>query len=291
MSGGGGGNTSTTVQKADPWAGAQPYLKDVYARAQRAANNTSTTPYSGNFTTQANGIQGSVVGDLLGLSQSAGMNGTNMNDLANKTINGDFLTGAPLQASLEANMRPIAERARDIMLPAVSSQAQSQGAYGGSRHALMQRYAFGDTERAIADATAKTLGENYGRERQYQTFGAPGLLQAGVQQLMMPTQLKGQAGDLQYSIDNLLTQNNLQKFEDSINAPWRAVNPYAAVLGGVGMPGGSSTSESTAPSGSRAAGMATGAMGGATMGLMATGGNPIGAIIGALLGGGLGMIR
>ena len=31
MNSGGGGNT-TTVQKADPWEGQQPYLKDIYAQ-------------------------------------------------------------------------------------------------------------------------------------------------------------------------------------------------------------------------------------------------------------------
>lgn len=35
---GGGGNT-TTVQNADPWSGAQPYLRDVMARGQQWANN------------------------------------------------------------------------------------------------------------------------------------------------------------------------------------------------------------------------------------------------------------
>lgn len=31
----GGGGTNTTTQKSDPWAGQQPYLKDVFAEAQR----------------------------------------------------------------------------------------------------------------------------------------------------------------------------------------------------------------------------------------------------------------
>ena len=35
MSKGGGGGTTTQVQKADPWAGQQPYLTDVYRQAQQ----------------------------------------------------------------------------------------------------------------------------------------------------------------------------------------------------------------------------------------------------------------
>lgn len=40
MSGGGGGNT-TTVQKADPWSGQQPYLQDLYAQYQNLYKNTA----------------------------------------------------------------------------------------------------------------------------------------------------------------------------------------------------------------------------------------------------------
>jgi hypothetical protein len=29
-----GGSSTNTVQKADPWSGAQPYLTDIFARAK-----------------------------------------------------------------------------------------------------------------------------------------------------------------------------------------------------------------------------------------------------------------
>lgn len=299
MSGGGGG-TSTTVQKADPWWGAQPYLQDVYSMSQHAAKNTSTDPYGGNFVTQANDTQKGLVDKLMGLSGSAQANDTSAYNLAKGTASGDYLMNPALPASLDAQMRPVAEKARDIMLPAISSQAQSQGAYGGSRHALAQRYAFKDTQQAIADSTAKQVADNYGRERQIQTYGTPGLIQAANAQMMLPTQLQGQAGDLAYSIEDLKTQQQLRAFEDELNRYWRRVNPYVAALGGIGTPGGTTNSSTTGAGGSQAAGIAMGAMGGAASGAMAGAALapasmgtsiPIGALIGALLGGGAGAIR
>jgi hypothetical protein len=55
MSGGGSGG-STTVQKADPWAGVQPYLQQLYANA-------------GNITVNPNGQQGPMVAQNSGVAQ------------------------------------------------------------------------------------------------------------------------------------------------------------------------------------------------------------------------------
>ena len=45
-----GGGSTTTVQKADPWSGQQPYLKDIFSEAQNLYNSGAMAPdyYSGN---------------------------------------------------------------------------------------------------------------------------------------------------------------------------------------------------------------------------------------------------
>src|SRR5690606_177212 len=40
--GGGGGGTQQVVQKSDPWAGQQPYLTEIFARAQQLASTPQT---------------------------------------------------------------------------------------------------------------------------------------------------------------------------------------------------------------------------------------------------------
>ena len=44
--GGGGGQTSTnTIEKADPWEGQQPFLKDVFGKAQSRYNDASSPSF------------------------------------------------------------------------------------------------------------------------------------------------------------------------------------------------------------------------------------------------------
>lgn len=60
MSGGGGG-TSQTIQKADPWSGQQPYLLDIFQKAQDAQGKVGTTPadiYAGPNVTQQGALAG-----------------------------------------------------------------------------------------------------------------------------------------------------------------------------------------------------------------------------------------
>lgn len=88
MSGGGsGGSTQTTTQTADPWSGAQPYLRDVMGGAQGAYNsgkgfdypNFPTTIPFANQTTQA----------LQGIESRAGQ-GNPLGDAANSAAMGIF---------------------------------------------------------------------------------------------------------------------------------------------------------------------------------------------------------
>ena len=78
--GGGGGTTSTnTVEKADPWAGQQPYLKDVFQEAQdRYDDGSSPSFFPGNtispFNQNETAYQQSVV-DYLGSGRAQNMQG------------------------------------------------------------------------------------------------------------------------------------------------------------------------------------------------------------------------
>ena len=75
--GGGGTNTTSTVEKADPWAGQQPYLKDVFQEAQdRYDDSSSPSFFPGNtispFNQNETAYQQSVV-DYLGSGRGQGM--------------------------------------------------------------------------------------------------------------------------------------------------------------------------------------------------------------------------
>lgn len=294
--GSGGGGSTNTIQSADPWVGAQPYLTDIYERSKTAADSTPTTAYGGNFVTQPHQLQRDVATQLN--TQASGYDnfGNSVIKLGNDMAEGRYINNNPhLQSAINATIRPTIERTRDVVLPGIGSAAQTAGAYGGSRQAFLESQTLSDVNKQVADTAAQMWNQNYQHERQLQMM-APSLLQAGHQLNMTPIEMRARAGDLLYSFDDAATQNNLAKFEDDINRHWRQVNPYVAAMAGIGMPGGQSTSTTNGARISAAQAGLTGAVGGAAMGGMAagaaygSGAGPYGALIGAALGAGMGLL-
>ncbi|MBA4275101.1 MAG: hypothetical protein C0436_05550 [Alphaproteobacteria bacterium] len=287
--GGGGSNTATTTQKADPWSGTQPHLLNVYGRAQTAADRTSTAAYDGNFVTPGNAQQQRAINETTNLAESFRGIGNSTINMGQATADGAYLNANNyLLPAMQQSVLPIMQQTFDMTMPQIGSAAQEAGAFGGSRHALMERYALKDMNQQVANTISNMFNTNYQNERTLQQ-NAPGLIQQGMTMNTATPELLANAGTQQYNLDNLQTQNALMRFQDSINAPWRAVMPYTNILSGVGMPGGTSTM--TTPQGSAAQGAVGGAMGGGMLGYMASGGNPYWTLGGAAAGGGAGMMR
>lgn len=286
MSGGGGSSQTTQVQKADPWSGAQPYLLDAYSRAGTAAAATPTSAYGGEFVNTANQTQRQAV---RGAQDAAGTlaTGQGVIDVANRSLSGDMLNNNPyLQQAIEATIRPAVQNATDVMLPTITTSAGAQGAFGGTRQAFLEGMVMRDVNRQVADTAANMWNDNYGRERMIQTQIAPQMLAMGNQLQMAPSQALLDAGNEQYRLDDLGRMNDQMKFEDEINRHWRAVNPYIAALGGLGMPGGQSVTTGTGAGVNRGGAAMTGALSGAAAGAPLAGATyglsiPIGALLGA----------
>ena len=162
MPGGGGsqpaGNT-TTVQKADPWSGQQPYLKQTFAGAQNLYENY-TPGYYPNSTNapmnewQGNALQGMYNRGIGGSAVDAGAQG-----LATDTMSGDYLSaGNPYFGQMQQSMA-------NKIIPQVMSQFAESGRYGSgaAANALAS---------ALADKTGQLAYQNYGdeRARQMQTM-------------------------------------------------------------------------------------------------------------------------
>lgn len=173
MSGGGGG-TNTISEKQDPWAAQQPYLKDLYARGQEALNATPRTPYKGETLAPQNWNQEH--GLAMGKDVATGwipkgnaelqtiIDGAPKFDFQNGGAQGwggnQFWSEAPAQSNLntylpalqDAATRGYEEKFLREVAPALSSQAISQGAYGGGRAQLGMGVAAGETAKAALDA-------------------------------------------------------------------------------------------------------------------------------------------
>lgn len=153
MPGGGSqpsGNT-TSVQKADPWTGAQPYMKQALAGAQNLYENNTPGYYPNSTNAPMNPWQGN---SLQGL-YNRGMGGSGVDAAAQgqitDTLGGDYLSGNPHMAQMSNQL------AQNIT-PQVMSQFESSGRYGSgaAANALAS---------SLTNANSKMMYDNYNSER------------------------------------------------------------------------------------------------------------------------------
>jgi hypothetical protein len=301
MSGGGGGGHSTnTVQQADPWSGVQPFLRDIYARAQQASYQTPQEPYQGPFMAPASPWQH--VGINLGLQQASNMQGLGQStqNLGQRTLAGDFLQSPYVRQAAEGTIRPLLNTVREQVMPGLGQAAASAGAFGDTGHRAQEARILRDTNQVVADTVANMLNERFGEERKLQML-APGLLQQGVEMNLLPAQLMLSLGEQQRALAQDQINEQLMLFQEQQEAPWRALMPYADILGGLGSVGGSLNASTIGSGQSRLGGALQGALAGGLGGYAfanafpatagAVGGPWGAALLGAALLGGLGLFR
>lgn len=158
-----GGGESTQVQKADPWSEQQPYLKDLFARAQQYMEGPAPG-YLDRYTQAVN---------------QAGQNAAPLSSSANEATN-FLLTAArnpsanpAFQEYLNLSNKSLADTFNQEVLPGLTSQTAAVGNVGSSRQGIvealatrnlmdtMQRNTAGLTDsayRAGLQATAQGVG-------------------------------------------------------------------------------------------------------------------------------------
>lgn len=342
MSGGGSSGTTqtNTVQKSDPWPGQASHLTDIYADARRMYNATPQTAYSGPLVAgpttgqkatntaihtaggqQANTGQGltttggNLLTDQLGQpglpTMQEGADPTMLSSLGGNRLN--IADNQYLMPALMGNIEYGAGKIRDIALPQLSQDAQTAGAYGGSRHGQREGTIVSDFERNASDAIAQATLGAYNTERgieaqqEGQRFGAsaarnqqadslnatrnnlllgmaPELMAQGTGMQTAGLGLQQQAGLNEQGWNQDQIDAALQKYNMGLDAKWQGLKQYAGLVGGA-LPG-SVSSTSTAPRPSAAGGAIGGALGGAALGsaILPGWGTAGGALLGALGG-------
>jgi len=285
----GGGRSTTTVQNADPWSGVQPYLRDLYGRAQGAADGTPTTPFQGPFSPAPTPQMQQAVTGMTNLAQGMQGQGQGAIDEGQRILSGHYLQpSAYVNPAIEAITRPMVQAATERVLPQLGMAASDAGAFGDTNHRFQQSLVARDVGQTVADTSARLMNEAWDRERRM-TALAPEMIGAGQRLQQAPWESLFQAGQAQQGLDGYGINEALAQYRESIEAPWRAINPYANVIGGVGsMGGGSQTTQQ--PGQSALSGGIGGAMGGASLGMALGLSNPWTAGL-ALTGGALGLFR
>lgn len=278
MSGGGsgGGQTTNTVQKADPWSGQQPFLSDVYSQAQGLHGSQPLQYFPGQ--TYANLAPETEAS--LGFQTQRAIQGSPLTAAAQgqltSTLQGDYLNaGNPYMGQM---MDTVAGQVR----PRIDAQFAQSGRYGSGAHANA-------ASSALANTAGQLAYQNYGDERQNQLRAmlfAPQLAQQDYFDAAKLAEVGGVREDLSQQGIN----EQMQRFQFENMAPWQQLAMYQNMI--QGNPGSVNTSTTTQPRRSLGAGMIGGGVAGGGLGYMLgdslglTGGQ--GALLGAGAGGLLG---
>ena len=281
-SGGGGGSQSTnTVQKADPWAGQQPYLQGgegivgTFPEAQKLYQNNPLQFF-----------QGQTYADLspetemsLGMQTSRALGGSPLNNAAQTnlidTLNGKYL---------DANTNPYLMAGADNVLAKVLPQIDARFASSGRGNS-------GLASRAASQGATDALGglalENYNNERTNQQRTALMAPQLAQQDYADAARL-GEVGAVREDLAQQGINEAMQRQQFQNMAPWQQLGLYNQMIQGTY--GGTTNQSTTMPRRSVGAGVLGGATAGGMLGYLAGGDNPSlgltagGAGLGGLMG-------
>lgn len=272
MSSGGssGGGSSTTVQKADPWEGQQPYLRSIFYKAQNMYNQGALAPdYYPDSTTVD---MSDTTQQALDLQRQRALAGSPLTDAAQgelqRTISGSYLD--PTQNTA---LQGVLDAALNTALPSVDAAATKAGRYGSG--------VWADTRaQAAQEAAASVYGDERTRQMQAMMF-APQMAQQDYQDIAALSEVgTAEENYAQQQLNELVNRYNYEQAQ-----PMTALQNYLNLVQGNY---GGSSSATTSTSGARSNPLG-GALGGAAMGggLAYTLGasNPL--IGAAALGGGL----
>lgn len=294
MSGGGGSQqpsgTTTTIQKADPWSGQQPYLSFGFQQAQNLYNTGGPQYYPGTTYSPETAAQSSAITG----TENLGLNGSPTTGAANSAISNilqpGFLNSNPgnqyynqvLSGNSPAINAAIANATPGLMDAFTGGGAVTPGS--AAPYAVGQ--GIGNAVAGVMGNAAQGLSNNYsqaaGQQNTAAAFGAPATQQMGYTDLSNAYNAGGQQQQQGQNVIN----DQLARYNYGQTQPYNLLDWFNGATGG--SYGGTSTLTSpyfTQQSGG-IGGALGGAAGGAALGSMfGPWGTGIGALAGGLLGG------
>jgi len=197
--------TTNTIQQADPWSGAQPYLLRGFGAADNLLGNNSQSLSEAAL--RLRGLGGSPV---TGAAQ----------DLATSTMRGDYLNANPFQSGT-------VQDAMNMAKTQINSQFGPFGNYGSSGH---QEW----LGRGLMNASLPYLSQNYENERgrQYAAMSqAPALAGMDYQDIAALQQADFMPWDFLGRYQGIVSGLNPGGGTTSTQTPYFS-NPYSGAIGG-----------------------------------------------------------
>lgn len=265
MSGGGGSSTNTVTEKADPWKGVQPYLKDIYANAQGLFNKPQpfyperTFPFFNQ--SQLSGMQ-----SQLGYANDVYAPATQQyqNFLQGMMQAPDTVASNPaVMNMINAQGSLINDQLTRNWLPQIRSGAIGAGQYGGSRQGIAEGLAMGEASKALANSAAQTQLGAY-EQAVRQQLGASSVYPGALQMGFTPGSMLQGFGSTLQGMDQQSISENAARFGWPYTEPWNRLNQYVGAVGGIPVGQYGTTTQTSSGGGSSSA--LGGALNGAMMG-------------------------
>ena len=251
MSKGGG----TTVQKAEPYAGQQPFLVDIYQQAQNLYNRgpmqffpdrTFASPTEQQLTAEematqaALGPQSQLAGNIQAAQNYSLMSPQNL-------ATNPYLAGATTAA-----LRPLLTQTQGLLQQA-RRDATGAGQLGSDRQAILESNVIGNYLQRAGDITSSMYSDAFQQAQQNQLRAlaiAPQTLQAS----LVPSQTLASVGAMEQARQQQAIDDARARFEFAQQAPGQALRDYTSVVQGTVLPGTQTTTGAEPSFGQKALG-------------------------------------
>ena len=273
MSKGSGGSQTQTV-KQEPYIGQQPYLLDLYSKAQALPTQqfypgqTFASPSDLTFQAEqlaqqaALGPQTTIAGSIIPSIQEQLMSPAQR------------FSDPLLQESLRAGLRPMEESASRLLQQA-RRDATGAGQLGGTRQGILESEVIKDLLTKQSDVASRLYGDVYGDTLSSQSR-ALAFAPSAMSTLMQPSATLANIAAAQTARAQQPITEAMQRFAFEQAAPGQALDRYANIAAGTITPG---TQTTTGP-GAQSPGFAAGALGGAGLGSLIPYTAPVSGIFG-----------
>ena len=236
---GGGGGSSQTNNQLDP--NVVPYVQDALAEQQKLYNEGAPQYYSGQTYLDPNSAQSQAMALMTAQGRAGSPELRQANQLAQQTMNGDFLQNNP---NFDAVMNTAGRKASEIYNSATNktfSDASMAGRYGSNAHANLQAGNAGKLAQSLADTAGNYSYQNYANERQNQMNVMNNAQNFAGNNYYDANQLMN-AGNQQAQFDQTKLDADISRHDYGQNAQQQHLANYTNAVWGA--PGGSTSTTS-----------------------------------------------
>ena len=237
--GGGGGGNSQTTNELDP--NVVPYVRDALSQQQQLYRQGAPSYYGGQTYLDPNSMQQGAMSNISAQARAGSPELRQANQLAQQTMNGDFLQNNP---NFDAVMNTAGRKATDLYNSATNktfSDASMAGRYGSNAHANLQSGNAGKLSQSLADTAGQYAYQNYANERQNQNAVMNNAQNFAANNYYDSNQLMN-AGNQQAQFDQAALNADIARHDYGQNAQQQHLSNYTNAVWGA--PGGSTSTTS-----------------------------------------------